>query len=122
MTTALLNYIQAGKNIKSRLETIALPELNWKIICVFAFCIVFLATSFYAWQIVCSTKDYYLISKYQKEINTLSVENRNLQVSFAESAFLGEVLTKASAMNFQKINSIKYIEILNTNNPVVVVK
>ena len=106
----------------SRLESISLPELNWKMICISAFCIVFLSTSFYAWQIISSTKDYYLINKYQKQISDLSMENKNLQVSFAESAFLGEVLVKASAMNFQKINSIKYIEILNANNPVVVVK
>jgi len=112
MTTAVL----------SRLESISLPELNWKMVCAIGFCVVFLSTSFYAWQIVSSTRDYYLINKYQKEINKLSLENKNLQVSFAESAFLGEVLAKAGAMNFQKINSIKYIEIKSANNPVAVVK
>jgi len=122
MTTAVLNYIQAGKNIKTRLESASLPEINWKAVCAVGLFMVFLSASFYAWQIVSSTKDYYLINKYQKEIDKLSVENNNLQVSFAESDFLGEVLTKASALNFQKISSIKYIEFSHVNNPVAVVK
>jgi len=52
---------------------------------------------------------------YEKEISDLSRENRNLEVSFAESSFLGQVLAKTQEMNFQKTTFVKYIQILDTS-------
>jgi hypothetical protein len=57
----------------------------------------------------------YLITSYEKQVNKLSDENKNLEVSFAENSFLGQVQQKIQALNFQKATSIKYIQILDNS-------
>lgn len=66
---------------------------------------------FYVWQINDLTRGSYLINSYEKQISKLSTENKNLEVSFAESSFLGQALQKIQALNFQKTTSVKYIQI-----------
>jgi hypothetical protein len=70
---------------------------------------------FYAYQVSNLTGGTYLMTGYEKEISDLSRENRNLEVSFAESSFLGQVLAKTQEMNFQKTTFVKYIQILDTS-------
>jgi len=54
-----------------------------------------------------------LTNSYEKQISQLSEENKNLEISFAESSFLGQALIKIKALNFQKTTSVKYIQILD---------
>ena len=70
---------------------------------------------FYVCQINDLTKGYYTINGYQKQINMLSEENKNLEISFAENSFLGQALLKIQALNFQKNSSVKYIKILDNS-------
>jgi hypothetical protein len=103
MTTAVLSRI--------RIKEISFPQINWKIICFAGFFISLALLIFYVWQINSLTAGSYLINSYQKQVNQLLEENKNLQVSFAESSFLGQALQKIQAMNFQKVTSVKYIQI-----------
>lgn len=103
MTTVALNYLTVQKK--------NLPVINWKIICLIGFLIFFVLSIFYVLQIIALTKSSYLISAYERQISKLSEENKNLEVSFAESNFLGEVLIKIQELNFQKTTSVKYIKI-----------
>jgi len=66
---------------------------------------------FYVWQVNELTRGTYVVNNYLKEISKLSEENKNLQISFAESSFLGEALAKIQALDFQKVTSVKYIQI-----------
>lgn len=95
----------------TRIESIDLPKINWKAICIVGFCVSLVSLVFYVWQINSLTKGSYLINSYEKQISKLSDENKNLQVSFAERSFLGQALLKIQALNFQKTTSVKYIQI-----------
>ena len=86
-------------------------RVNWKIVCVFAFLTCLLSLIFYIYQINFLTKSAYSISSYENQIKTISQENKNLEIGFAENSFLGEVFAKVQSLNFQKITSVKYIQI-----------
>ncbi len=110
MTTAILNFSKAQKNLQIKIDAIDFPVINWKAICFVSFFASLALLVFYVWQINDLTKGSYLISSYEKQISSLSSENRNLEVSFAENSFLGQALTKIQSLNFQKATSVKYIQ------------
>lgn len=109
MTTAVLSY-----------SKVSFPEINWRIVCFAGFIIILPLLVFYVWQINDLTRDSYLVNSYEKQISQLSNENKNLEVSFAESSFLGQALVKIRALNFQKTTSVKYIQI--PDNSVATIK
>lgn len=111
MTTATLTFSRAQKNLQAKIDSINLPIINWKIVCCTGFFIGLFLLIFYVWQINDLTRGYYLINSHEKQISKLSEENKNLEVSFAESSFLGQALIKIQALNFQKTTSVKYIHI-----------
>jgi len=100
MTTATLSL-----KIKS------LSEINWKPICIVGFVASLALLVFYVCQINDLTRGSFLINTYQKQIGQLSNENKNLQVSFAQNSFLGQVLQETQTLNFQKVTSVKYIQV-----------
>ncbi len=97
--------------MQSRVRSIEFPAINWRAVCVIGFfaCLVLLV--FYVWQVNALTGGSYLVNDYQKQISKLSDENKNLQISFAESSFLGQAVEKIQAMNFQKTASVTYIQV-----------
>jgi len=111
MTTAVLGYLKVQKSIQSKVDSIELPRVNWKAVCFLGFFISLSLLVFYVWQINDLTRGFYLMSNYDKQIDKISEENKNLQVSFAESSFLGQALIKIQALNFQKTTKVKYIQI-----------
>jgi len=112
MTTAVLNSL--------KVSSATFSEMTWKIACFSAFIVILPLLVFYVWQVNDLTKGSYLINSYQKQITQLSTENKNLEVSFAESSFLGQALVKIRALNFQKTTSVKYIQI--PDNSVAIIK
>ena len=102
MTTAIL-----------KIDSIDLPVINWKAVCFIGFFLALPLLVFYVFQINDLTRGSYLVNSYEKQIIKISEENKTLQVSFAESSFLGQALEKVKALNFQKINSasVKYMQI-----------
>ena len=111
MTTAVLNHL--------KIDSVSLPQVNWKTICFAGFLVSLVLPSFYVWQVNSMAKGSYLINSYQKQISKLSGENKNLQVSFAESSFLGQVSQKAQALNFQKAVAVKYVQIPDSSVAVI---
>jgi len=105
MTTAVL----------SKISSIEFPEINWKAACLLGFLIILTLLSLYVWLVNDLTKGSYLTADFERQINKLSQENRDLEISFAESSFLGQALMKVQALNFQKTTSIKYIKILDNS-------
>lgn len=119
-TTAVLKYLKVQKNIQSRVESIELPQINWKVVCFVGFFISLSLLIFYVWQINDLTRGSYTVNSFEKQINQLSQENKDLQISFAESSFLGQALVKMQSLNFQKTVSVKFIKI--TDNSLQVAK
>ena len=107
MATAALNSYHTHSKISSANSQI----FNWKMVCLFALVAVFCSLFFYAFQINALTKGTYLVNSYEKNILAIAKENRNLEVNFAESGFLGEVQQKTKQLNFEKTTSVKYIQI-----------
>ena len=115
MTTAVLGYLKVQKRIQAKVESVNLPAINWKIVCFAGLFMSLSLSIFYVYQINAITRGFYLINTYEKQINKLSQENKNLQASFAESSFLGQTLQKVQTLNFQKTTSVKYIQILDSS-------
>jgi len=90
-------------------------NINWKIICIAGFFMACSLLIFYAFLINELTGETYLIKSYGKQINALSQKNRNLEVSFAKTGFLGSVEQRAKELNFEKTTSVKYIQILDAS-------
>ena len=111
MTTAILSFGRIQKNLQAKINSVDLPVINWKAVCITGFFAVMALSVFYVWQVNDLTRGSYLINSYEKQISNLSAENKNLEVSFAESSFLGQALEKIQALNFQKTTSVKYIQI-----------
>lgn len=111
MTTTALKLSFSGIKEKS----FAFPAINWKAICILGIFVSSCALLFYIYQINNLTKGAYLINNYEKKISELSQENKTLQVTFAESSFLGGVNSKIRELNFQKTTSVKYIQILDSS-------
>lgn len=111
MTTATLTINRVQKNLQSKIDSVDLPLINWKMVCCVGFFMILALLFFYVWQVNGLTKGFYTINQYEKQISKLSDENKNLQVSFAENSFLGQALVKVQALNFEKTTSVKYIQI-----------
>jgi len=119
MTTETLSYYKAQKNLQAKIDSINLPKINWKAVCFVGFFMSLALLVFYVWQINDLTRGSYLINNYEKQISKLSEENKNLEISFAESSFLGQALLKIQALNFQKTVSVKYIKIPDNSVAVI---
>ncbi len=59
------------------------------------------------------TQGAYLIKKYNKEVGSLTAQNKTLETGFAESGFLGSVQEKAQALNFEKTTGVTYITVMS---------
>lgn len=115
MTTATLASSRVQKNFRAKIESVDLPLINWKAVCFAGFFVSLAMLVFYVWQINDLTRGFYTINSYGKQLSELSEQNKNLQISFAESSFLGEALEKIQALNFQKTTSVKYIQVLDNS-------
>jgi hypothetical protein len=115
MTTAAISYHKVHKNLQTKISSVSLPIINWKVVCFIGFFMSLALLIFYVWQINDLTRGSYLINGYEKQINKLSEENKNLVVSFAESSFFGQTLVKIRGLNFQKTTSVKYIQVSDSS-------
>lgn len=115
MTTAVLGYSRIYNKAQSKIGSIALPKIDWRIIFIAGFLICSFLLSFYIYQIIDLTKASYLINSHENRIAGISQENKNLEVSFAENNFLAEVLEKANKIGFQRTSLITYMQILNNS-------
>ncbi len=84
-------------------------------ICIAGFFMACCLSILYAFLINELTSGTYFIKNYGKQINILSQENRNLEVSFAKTGFLGTVEQRTKELNFEKTTSVKYIQILDAS-------
>jgi len=110
MTTA--SVLRMQKNIYSKVRSIEFPQVNWGLVCFAGIIMCSLLLVFYIYQINVLLKGSYLVSSYEKEIEKITQENKELEVSFAENNFLAGVLSKTQELNFQKSNSMKYIQVM----------
>lgn len=107
MTTATLVL---GNNINN------FPKVNWKGICILGAFLTVAVLIFYAWQINQMANFDFLSYKYKAEINSLLEENKNLKITLEENNFSEIVIAKIKELNFQKVSSVRYIQVLGENS------
>lgn len=111
MTTTALSY----RAIHNKFTSVSFPIINLKMVYVFSTLLSSLMLVFYIYSVNELTKGAYLIKNYNKEINTLLNENKELEANFAKASFLGEVQQKAKELSFEKTKEVKYVEILDSS-------
>jgi len=65
-------------------------------------------------QINARTREVYLLDQYQKQLDTLTQENKILEISFSKTNSLNSIGDLAQNQLFEKTNKIEYIRILET--------
>lgn len=103
MTTLTLTYPSINKKV------------SWKAYCSCAFLIALCLAIFYVLEINYMIRGSYLIKGYQKQIDSLSQENKVLEANFAKTSFMGTIGDKTQEMSFKKVKGVKYIQILEAS-------
>ncbi len=111
MTTATLAY----KTVQSKVTSINLLKVNWKIFYFFGVLICFAMLVFYVFLINQLTGGTYAIKDYNRQISKLTSENKILEDNFAKSQFLGSVQEKTQTLGFEKTTKVKYIQLPDTS-------
>ncbi len=111
MTTATLYY----RTIQSKVISLHFFKINIKLVYALALLLSLIMLIFYIARVNQLTQGAYAIKNYNKEISGLLAKNKDLQTNFAESEFLGQALTKAQGLSFEKTTNVKYVQILQTS-------
>ncbi len=116
MTTIAISYKAAQQKIRA----INAPHIPWKAYYVVMLAVLLCMLVAYVYLVNQLTGGSYVIKNYNREITELTAANKELQTTFAESGFLGNVQERVKSMNFEKTTEVTYVEILK--NTVGVVK
>ena len=54
----------------------------------------------------------YLVKNYEKQLNVLTVENKNLEIQFGKINSLENLNALVQSLNFEKVDKIYYIRVL----------
>jgi hypothetical protein len=92
-----------------------LPRVNWKAFIALGFCAVLSLSVLYVFQINRMVQGSYLTKSYQKQINDLIQVNKNLEINLAQISYLENIQNKTQELNFQKVEKIKYVQILGSS-------
>jgi len=95
----------------------ALPlklKFNLKLFWVLSLILILILLMFYIFQFNVLTSESYKIQNSQKKINELSFENENLEIQLAEINSLANIETLIKEFDFEKVDKIHYIKILES--------
>ncbi|MCX6761053.1 MAG: hypothetical protein NTZ84_03070 [Candidatus Nealsonbacteria bacterium] len=65
-------------------------------------------------QLNARAKEVYLLRQYQNQLNTITQENKVLEINFSKTNSLNSIGDLAQNQLFEKTNKIEYIRILET--------
>ena len=89
-------------------------RISLKLFWLLVFLSILLLLSFYIFQVNAAVAERYLIQEYEKRIGEVSKESQNLVISSAKMSSLNKAEELLEALNFEKINKIHYIRVLDT--------
>ena len=99
----------------NKLFSIRLPKINWRTFLLLSFCTLLFLSVFYVFQVNTTIKSGYLMKNYQKKIDSLINENKNLEINLAQISYLENIQKRTEELNFEKTRLIKYIQILDNS-------
>ena len=111
MTTLVLG----ARALNNKIKLVSLPRVNWKAVYVLGISACLLLSVLYVFYVNKLTYGTYLIKSYNRDIATLSRENRSMEAQFAESGILDQIHDKVNQLGFEKASHIKYVEILDNS-------
>lgn len=94
---------------------IKLLRINWRMFLLLGFCLSLLFSVFYVFQINEIMRGSYLMKNYQKTVDNLIRENKNLEINLAQISYLENIEKKTKELNFESIGTVKYIQILDSS-------
>ena len=93
-------------------------SLNWKIYLKIFWGLSVLSILtllvFYIFQVNSEASGSYLIQKYEKKFNELSIENKNLEISSSQLNSLDNIIASLEGLNLERVNKTYYIRVLDT--------
>ncbi|MBZ9569636.1 hypothetical protein KJA16_01805 [Patescibacteria group bacterium] len=95
----------------------ALPlklRFNLKLFWIFSLILIITLLAFYIFQFNALTSETYKIQDSQKKINELFSENENLEIKLAKLNSLATIETLIEEFDFEKVDKIHYIQILES--------
>ena len=89
-------------------------KISLKLFWLLSFLSIVALLTFYIFQVNAAVSEGYLIQEYEKKISETSRESQNLVISSAQVGSLDKVEELLETLNFEKINKIHYIRVLDT--------
>jgi cell division protein FtsB len=89
-------------------------KFNLKFLLIFSFLLIISLFAFYIFQFNYLTSENYQIKRSQDKIKELSAENENLEIQLTKLNSLSSLENLISGQNFEKIEKIHYIQILDS--------
>ncbi len=89
-------------------------KISLKLFWLLSFLSIVALLVFYIFQVNAAVSERYLIQEYEKRIGEVSRESQNLVISSAQVGSLDKVEELLETLNFEKINKIHYIRVLDT--------
>ncbi len=111
MTTATLTYSSSHNKVNS----FSIAPIKWKAFLFFGVLIIGVLSIFYVFEMNSLINGAYSIKNYQKQLDSVLAENKNLEVDFAKTGFMGTIKEKTQELSFEKVKEVKYIQILDTS-------
>ena len=109
MTTQILFYPVILYN---KLTILRFPRINRKAALILSFSVIVFFSILYVFQINNLMAGSYFIKTSLKKIDSISEENKILEIQFAQIGFLGNIEGRTRELNFEKVGKIKYIQVL----------
>lgn len=109
MTTLTLGY----RSISNRLKSIHLPQVQWKSLLWVACFAFFAALVAYVILVNQLTRGAFLVKDYNRQMDKLTEQSKDLETTFAQTGFMGDVQTRAALLNFEKTTKVTYVQILD---------
>ena len=110
-----MNSYSLTQSISQRLVLPKFPRISLRFFWGVSFVLLFPLLIFYIFQISQITKGSYLIKTYERKIENFSKDNSALEVNFAQITALENIERMARELNFEKIQVVKYIQVLDNS-------
>lgn len=108
-----MTTVSISSKVISGKQALNIPRVNWKMVYILGLAMCFMSFVFYIASINQLTKGAYLVKTYNQKISVLTKENKVMELNYAEKALLDKMHTKVNELGFEKISSIKYVEVSN---------
>ena len=111
MTTTAIRY----RAMQHKVASLPFPKIHWKAVSLAGLVCSLVMVVWYIYLINDMTRGSYVVRNYNKQIYTLTEQNRVLETNFAQTGFLGSIQEKVKALSFEKTTQVNYIQLLNVS-------